>query len=63
LFVAERDAVEAGWQAQPPEPRLAFAEADRLLAEWTARVTDRAGPDMRPRFVRRYWRVREQRSL
>jgi secernin len=62
LFVAERDAVEARWLAQPPEPRLAFTEADRLLAEWAARVTDHAGPDTRPRFVRRYWRVRDPRD-
>ena len=62
LFVAERDAVEARWRAEPPEPRSAFGEGDRLLAEWTARVTEAAGPDTRPRFVRSYWRVRDQRA-
>jgi dipeptidase len=63
LFVAERDAVEARWRAEPPEPRSAFAEGDRLLAEWTARVIEAAGPDTRPRFVRRYWRLRDQRAV
>jgi dipeptidase len=63
LFVAERDAVEARWREEPPEPRSAFAEGDRLLAGWTARVTEAAGPDTRPGFVRRYWRVRDQRSV
>jgi len=60
LFAAERDAVETRWRAMPPEPSVAFAEGDRLLAEWTVRVAAAAGPDTRPRAVRRYWRVRDQ---
>jgi dipeptidase len=62
LFVAERDALEARWRAAPPEPTAAFAEGDRLLAEWTARVAEAAGPETRPRVVRRYWRVRDERA-
>ena len=62
LFTAERDAVEAGWFAAPPEPRAAFDTGDRLLAEWTARVAAVAGPDTRPRWVRRYWRIRDRRA-
>jgi hypothetical protein len=59
LFAAERDAIEARWRAEPPDPLGAFADGDRLLAEWTARVAAAAGPDTRPRAVRRYWRVRD----
>jgi dipeptidase len=63
LFASERDAIEARWRRTPPEPGAAFAEGDRLLAEWTARVEAAAGPDTRPRAVRRYWRVRAERSV
>jgi secernin len=62
LFVAERDVIEARWRAEPPEPSTAFAEGDRVLTEWTARVAEAAGPDTRPRAVRRYWRVRDERA-
>jgi hypothetical protein len=62
VFVGERDAIEARWRAALPESAAAFAEGDRLLAEWTARVGAAAGPDTRPRVVRRYWRVREKRA-
>ncbi len=60
LFAPERDEVEARWLASPPEPREAFAEADRLLAKWLAAVSAAAGPDRRPPWVRRYWRARER---
>jgi dipeptidase len=62
LIAGERDDVEARWRAAPPEPRAAFDQGDRLLAEWTARVAAAAGPDTRPRYVRRYWRVRDERA-
>ena len=62
LFVAERDALEARWRAAPPEPVAAFAEGDRLLSQWSARVQAAAGSDTRPRTVRRYWRVRDERA-
>ena len=70
LFATERDAVEAAWAKRPPEPRAAWAEADRLLAKWTevvqARLTaasgvDRPGSalrDVRPFLARRYWAKR-----
>ncbi len=59
-FLAERDEVEKRWVAAPPEPREAFAEHARLLAEWTQRL-ERSGVrgfDVRPRWVRRYWERR-----
>lgn len=62
LFAAERDVIEARWRAAPPEPVAAFAEGDRLLADWTGRVAAAAGSDTRPRAVRRYWRVRDDRA-
>jgi dipeptidase len=62
LFAAERDAIEARWCAEPPESAVAFAEGDRLLAEWSARVTAAAGRDTRPPAVRRYWRLRAGRA-
>jgi dipeptidase len=62
LYRAERDALEARWIAEPPEPAKAFAEGDRLLAQWRARVAASAGPDLRPRLVRRLWRARDARA-
>jgi secernin len=62
LMSVERDALEAHWRAEPPEPSAAFAEGDRLLEAWTDRVADAAGPDTRPRYVRRYWRIRDRRA-
>jgi hypothetical protein len=41
LFGPERDAVQARWLAAPPDPAGAFAEADELLARWTAAVAAR----------------------
>jgi len=63
LFAVERDAIEARWRAAPPASCAAFAEGDRLLAEWTGRVAAEAGADTRPRAVRRYWRVRDGRAM
>ena len=58
----ERDEVEAGWVAAPPEPSAAFAEADDLTARWTRAVWTGAVRDIRPVWVRRYWRVRDSRA-
>lgn len=62
LFAAERDAVESTWWSSPPDPAAAFAQGDRLLTEWTQRVMQADGADVRPAYVRRYWRVRGRRS-
>jgi len=58
LFAGERDVVEARWWSSPPDPDAAFAQGDRLLADWTQRVLQADGADVRPAYVRRYWRVR-----
>ena len=68
LFASERDAFEAAWLAHPPEPPTAWAEGERLLAQWTEAVLSRsaersaASRDLRPFWVRRYWAKRTTAS-
>jgi hypothetical protein len=62
LLERERDAVETRWLASPPDPAIAFREADQLLAEWTARIESEVVRDLRPWWVRRYWRMRDLRA-
>jgi secernin len=63
LFRPERDAVQGRWLAAPPDPAAAFAEADELLARWTAAVAARpGGRDTRPAWARRYWQKRNTRA-
>jgi dipeptidase len=59
-FVAERDAVERQWITEPPAAADAFAMADELNERWTADVRRVARQDTRPRWVRRYWRLRDR---
>jgi len=61
-FTPERDAIERGWFAAPPDPAAAFAEADGLTARWLAEVEAVDAPDTRPRYVRRYWQKRDDRA-
>ncbi len=61
-FADERDEVERGWLADPPEPADAFAEADRLLERWTDDAWEAEAGDTRPVWVRRYWDVRNRRA-
>ena len=61
-FAAERDAVEARWLVEPPEPAKAFAEGERLLARWMQRVGAQPVPDRRPAWLRHYWQLRDSRS-
>lgn len=64
LFRSERDAVQARWLAMPPDPSAAFAEADQLLARWTAAVAAELGDrDIRPLWTRKYWRKRNARAV
>jgi dipeptidase len=62
LYVGERDTLEAGWLNDAPPSAEAFAEGDRRLAAWTARVQARPVADRRPGPVRRYWRRRDRRA-
>lgn len=62
LYAGERDALEARWREAPPEPAKAFAEGDRRLARWEARVAEASREDVRPGWVRRHWRVRNRRA-
>ena len=63
LFQPERDAVQARWLAAPPAPADAFAEADELLAHWSAAVAaGLGGRDTRPAWVRGYWQRRNKRA-
>ena len=59
-YVAQRDAIEAAWLADPPQSSAAFSEADQLLARWTSKVLAQADTDTRPRFVQRYWSRRNR---
>ena len=59
-FVPERDEIEARWLASPPDPADAFRRADEALARWVIGLPEIR--DGRPRFVRRYWAVRDRRA-
>ncbi len=61
-FAPERDAVEAQWLADPPDPAEAFDTAATLLARWTDDVYRDEIDDRRPPWVRRYWRERARRA-
>ncbi|MDX1649835.1 MAG: hypothetical protein R3263_08265, partial [Myxococcota bacterium] len=63
LFAEDRDRLEAVWRDAPPKPEDAFAEGDRLLEAWTARVeAHETGRDTRPLFARRFWEARNARA-
>ena len=62
LFMEERDAVETRWFGAETDSAAAFAEADRLLDAWRRRLAGHSRRDLRPAWVRRYWRVRDARA-
>jgi secernin len=53
-FVPARDELEREWTADPPDPKAAFAEAERLTDQWERQLPARV-IDHRPAFVRRQW--------
>lgn len=57
-FIEERDAIEARWLREPPEPEAAFREADLLLERWSRELGRGEIADTRPWYVRRYWQER-----
>jgi len=63
LYAEERDLAEAQWLADPPEPAAAFKEADRLLGEWTRKVSEVDVRDVRPWYVRMYWAKRNRKAV
>lgn len=50
---AERDALEAGWLADPPRSTEAFAQADALTERWADELEGTV--DVRPWWLRRQW--------
>lgn len=61
-FVGERDDLERSWTHHPPTGVEAFGAADDLERAWAQRVVGRHVADRRPRLVRRYWRLRDERA-
>jgi secernin len=62
LFGPERDEVERHWVAEPPGSSAAFAQAAGMTERWIATVAAAELDDLRPPYVRRYWRVRSERA-
>jgi len=56
LFTPERDTIEAAWLASPPDSQAAFDESSRLENRWLERVLAKPIRDVRPWYVRRWWR-------
>ena len=59
LFAPERDELERRWLDGSPDSADAVAEADELLEHWVESVDSAVTRDVRPPWVRRYWRARE----
>ncbi|MDX1659769.1 MAG: hypothetical protein R3343_13180 [Nitriliruptorales bacterium] len=62
LFTPERDELERGWFLDPPSTDEAVAHADARRRDWTQRVNRAIEEDRRPWYVRRYWRIRDERA-
>ena len=62
LYAPERDEVERRWLGEPPTSAAAVAEADELLERWVQRTRAAVHRDVRPPWVRHYWRVRDRRA-
>lgn len=61
-YTVARDHVESAWAAQRPGSAAAFRSADDFLSTWTDRAVDEVTTDTRPWYVRRYWRIRDERA-
>lgn len=60
LYVPERNAIEADWIDNPPDPAAAFAMYDELLKKWTDAAQKIHAADSRPSYVQKYWRKRAE---
>lgn len=58
IFVPERNALEADWIENPPEPKDAFAKHVELLEKWLNAAQRIEAADVRPSYVQRYWKKR-----
>lgn len=56
VIAAPRSTLERAWIEEPPSTADAFAAADRLTEEWTAKLAARVTTDRRPAWLRRQWR-------
>jgi secernin len=59
-YAGDRDELEREWFEAPPSSAEAFATAQDATTRWLERIEE--VPDRRPRRVRRYWAVREERA-
>ena len=59
-FVPGRDEIEQRWLDDPPDTAAAFEVADAALERWQTQIPD--VPDRRPWWVRRHFRIRDERA-
>jgi dipeptidase len=62
VYAADRDALEARWLAERPDPAVAVLEGDAAAARWLGAVQSARGPDRRTHRARHFWSVRDQRA-
>lgn len=60
-IVPARDALESQWLAAPPDTEAVFATHHALLDRWLQEIPE-PFRDLRPWYVRNYWRKRNQRA-
>ena len=58
----ERDALEAQWVRERPDPQEAFRTADEHLDAWIARVSKGIVRDTRPWYARRFWNRQNRKA-
>ena len=62
LFAARGGGPERAWLRDPPEPEKAFALGNFHLKKWHRQVAEARLDDIRPFWVRHYWRQRNRRA-
>jgi secernin len=61
-YARDRDALEARWIADRPDPATAVADADARTGRWLDAVRSADGPDRRPGRARRFWAALDERA-